>query len=118
MNVSVKPLIAIHLVDDGLRLLVLRELQIGIDHVVHRVQLLVEFLARLCRARRRDVGRDRFLPIADAREDVRRHVLRVRRGRRDLGVSLGRIEPFLGKGRRSRRDGSDSARRRDAAAGA
>jgi hypothetical protein len=39
---------------------------------------------------------DRLLPIADAREDVRRHVLRMRRGGRDLGVQVGRLQAFFG----------------------
>jgi hypothetical protein len=64
------------------------------------VQLLVEILAVLCRACRRDVGRDRLVPSADAREDVRRHVLSVRGGRRNPGVSLGCIQPLFRKRRR------------------
>ena len=78
---------------------VLRELQIGIDQVIGGVQLLAEILAVLCRARRGDVGADQFVPVADAREDVRGHVLRVRRGRRDLGIALGGIDAFLRQGR-------------------
>src|SRR5437667_8903148 len=46
------------------------------------------------------VGADRFLPIADAGEDMRRHVLRMRRRRRDLRIPLGRVEASLRQGRR------------------
>ena len=73
-----------------------RELQVGVDQVVLPVQLVARGLVRLRGLHRRDVGSDRFLPIADAREDVRRHVLRVRRRRRDRSVELGGIEPLLG----------------------
>ena len=91
-----KPVTASHLVDDGLCLLVLSELQIGIDLIVHGVQLVVEILGLLRDARSLDVRCDRFLPVADAREDVRRHVLGVGGGGRDLGVAPRRIEALLG----------------------
>ena len=71
----------------------------GIDHVVLGVQVVADRLLRLRRLHRRDVGVDRFLPVADAGVDVRRHVLGVRRGRRDLGVAVGGVEPLL-RGRR------------------
>ena len=74
---------------------VLPQLQIGIDLVVHGVQLVVVVLGRFRGARRRDVRRDRFIPIADAREDVRRHVLGMGGRGRDLGVTPGRIEALL-----------------------
>ena len=57
-------------------------------------------VVQLRNPRRLGVGRDRFLPVADAREDMRRHVLRVRRAGRDLGITPGRIEPLL-RNRRS-----------------
>jgi hypothetical protein len=85
-----------HLVDDGPRVLVLCELQIGVDHIVLPVQLVAVLLVRLGRAHRRGIGRNRFLPVADAREDVGRHVLRMRRRRRDLGIARGGVETFLG----------------------
>ena len=59
-----------HLVDDGLRFHVLSELQIGINEVVHRMQLVVKILGLLCDTRRFDIRRDRFSPIADARKNV------------------------------------------------
>ena len=45
----------------------------------------------------REVGVDRFLPQAQADEDVRRHVERVRRGRRDLRVAARGVETHRGK---------------------
>ena len=67
--------------------LVLAGLQVRVDDVVHRVQFFRR-RARLARAvGRHDVGVDRFLPGADARERVRRHVQRVRRRRRDRRVA-------------------------------
>jgi hypothetical protein len=63
------------------------------------MQLVVVLLPRLGRARRCVVGGDRFLPIADAREDMRRHMQRVRSPRRDLRVAGGRAQPFIGDGR-------------------
>ena len=89
-----------HLLDDRLRFRILSRLQIGIDEVVHRMQLVVGFIAGFRGARRFRVGADRFLPIADAGEDMRRHVLRMRRCRCDLRIPLGRIEAFLRQGRR------------------
>ena len=84
-----------HLVHDGARLLVLAELQMGIDHVILCVQVIADRFLRLRCFHGRDVGVDRFLPVADAGVDVRRHVLGVRGGRRDLGVTVGGIEPLL-----------------------
>ena len=89
-----------HLIDDGLRFRILPRLQIGIDEVIHRVQLVVGFVAGLGGPRRFRVGADRFLPIADAGEDMGRHVLRMRRCRCDLRIPLRRIEAFLRQGRR------------------
>ena len=59
------------------------------------MQLIVE-IGRVLRDTLRDlVGVYRLLPVADAREDMRRHMLRVRSVRRDLGVELRRIETFF-----------------------
>ena len=61
------------------------------------MQLIVEVLGLLRDTLRDfDVGGDRLLPIADAREDVRRHVLGMGRRGRDLGIAPGGIEAFLG----------------------
>jgi len=79
---------------------VLPELQIGIDHVVHRMQLFVRLLGFLCDTQRHCVGVDRLLPVPDACEDVRRHVLGVRGARSDLGVEPGGFEAFVGQRRR------------------
>ena len=68
----------------------------GIDHVILGVQIVADRLLRLRGLHRGDVGIDRLLPVADAGVDVRRHVLGVRRGRRDLGVAVGRVEALLG----------------------
>src|SRR6516164_1061873 len=89
-----------HLLQERLSFRILPRLQIGIDEVIHRVQLVVGFVAGLGSPRRFRVGADRFLPIADAGEDVGRHVLRVRRRRRDLRIPLGRVEASLRQGRR------------------
>jgi hypothetical protein len=85
-----------HVVDDGARILVLRELQIGVDHVVLAVQLIRRRLVGFGRAHRGLVGGNRLLPVADAGKDVRRHMLRMRRRRRDLGIAHGRVEALLG----------------------
>jgi hypothetical protein len=50
---------------DRAGLLVLRELKVGIDHVVRGMQLFDGFLVRAGRLDRRDVRLDRVLPIAD-----------------------------------------------------
>ena len=89
-----------HLLDGGLRLRILPPLQIGIDEVIHGVQLVMAFIAGLCGARGLGVGADRFLPVADTGEDMGRHVLRVRRCRRDLRIALGGIKAFLRQCRR------------------
>src|ERR1051325_8163519 len=70
-----------------------------VDQVVHRVQLVLPFLACLRGARRGRVRGDRFLPMADSREDMRRHMEGMRRSRGDFGVALGGIESLLGDGR-------------------
>ena len=59
------------------------------------MQLLVRLLALLCGVCGTAVRGDGFLPVADAREDMGRHVLGVRRRWRDLGISLGGVETFL-----------------------
>ena len=76
---------------------VLPQLQMGIGQVVIGVQAV--------RSRGGiDLGRhlvcgNRIVPGPDTREDVRRHVLRVRGGRGDLAVALGRWQPLRGQGR-------------------
>src|SRR3982075_3135380 len=60
------------------------------------MQQLDGFFVRTGRLDRSDVGLDRFLPMADARVDVRWHVLRMRGGRRHLGVAVGSIETLRG----------------------
>ena len=52
-----------HLVDGGPGLAVLGKLQVGIDHVVHRVQLVVRLVAGLRGTRRGGVGGDRLLLV-------------------------------------------------------
>ena len=54
----------------------------------------------LCDTRRFGVGSNRLLPVTEPGENVRRHVLRVCRGRRHLGVAARRREPLLGERRR------------------
>ena len=78
---------------------VLRRLQVGIDAVVHRVQFFGDRPVALRDRARRDVRVDRFLPVADARERVRRHVQRVRRRRRDLRVAPRGVERPIGERR-------------------
>ena len=76
------------------------QLQMGIGQVVIGVQAV--------RSRGGiDLGRhlvcgNRIVPGPDTREDVRRHVLRVRGGRGDLAVALGRWQPLRGQGRGGR----------------
>ena len=63
------------------------------------MQLITDFLVGLRGPHRSRVGRDRFLPIADPGENVRRHVLRVRRIRRDLRIAQRRRQAFGGDAR-------------------
>ena len=60
------------------------------------MQLVVEIGGFLGDTLRDHVGVDQLLPIADAREDMRRHVLRMGGAGRDLGVEPRRVEPLLG----------------------
>ena len=60
------------------------------------MQLIVEIGGFLRDTLRHDVGINRLLPIADAREDMRRHMLRMRGAGRDLGVEPRGLEPLLG----------------------
>ena len=64
------------------------------------MQLLAGSLVALRRRRRARVGRDRILPGADAREDVRGHVQRVRRRGRDARVAARRGQALLRDRRR------------------
>ena len=70
-------------------------MQIGVDQIVLAVHLITGGLVRLGRLHGGKVGRDQVLPETDAREDVRRHVLCMRRSRRDLGVTPGGVDPPL-----------------------
>ena len=81
---------------------VLTELQMRVDHVVHRVHRVVRaqrvgrgLELRFRGPRRCGVGCDRVLPHAQPREDVRRHVQRVRRRWGDRGVTPRRRQPLL-----------------------
>ena len=60
------------------------QLQVRVDHVVHRVdgRVGVGFGVR-----GPAVGGNRFFPVAQPCEDVRGHVQRVRRRRRDVGIA-------------------------------
>ncbi len=64
------------------------------------MQLVVKIRGFLRDTSRFDVGINRLLPVADAGENVRRHVLRVRRTGGHLGVASRRREPLLGERRR------------------
>ena len=55
---------------------------------------------RAWRPRRTRVGVDRFLPVAEPRKGVRRHVQRVRRRRRDFRVTPRRLERAIGQRRK------------------
>src|SRR5438105_13620969 len=79
-------------------------LEVPVHHVVERVELLRRHALEVLRARVLDarierplVGGDRFVPQAEANENVRRHVLRVWRRGRDLRVATGGIEPERGE---------------------
>ena len=87
------------LVGNAPRLGILRDLQVRVRLIVHRVQLFGSrvLLARgLCRSA---IGLDRFLPQAHARERVRRHVQRVRHRRRERRVAARRAQRLLGERR-------------------
>ena len=71
------------------------ELQIGVDDVVHRMQRVIAFVALERHVSRTAVGRRRVLPGADAGEDMRGHVQRMRRGRRDGRVASCRRQTLL-----------------------
>ena len=79
---------------------VLRRLQVRIDSVIHRVQFFGDCAVSLRDRARRDVGVDRFLPVAEPRKRVRRHVQRVRRRRRDFRVTPGGFERPIGERRK------------------
>ena len=81
------------LVDHAARRIVLAKLQVRIDHVVVGVPFVERFVA--ARLRRGAVRLDRLAPGADAGEDVRGHVQRVRRIRRDLAVAARRLDALL-----------------------
>ena len=86
---------------------ILSSLEIPVDRIVERVQLVravvgCRSLPRVCDTRvvGPPVGADRLVPETQADEDVRGHVLRVRRGRRDPGVRPRRGEAVGGHDRR------------------
>src|SRR6266852_1204280 len=60
---------------------------------------LVGFTPLFCYLGRTAIGRDRVFPSADTGKDVRGHVQRVRRRRRDAGVAAGGGQALLGNGR-------------------
>ena len=68
--------------------IVLRGLQVGVDHVVHGVQLIGNLSGISRRRRGGYVGVDGALPIADPCEGVGWHVQSVRRGRGNLSIAL------------------------------
>src|SRR5450759_2427387 len=68
-----------HIVNDGARVLILVELQIGVDQIVLPVHLITGRLFRLGRLHGGNIGRNRVFPESDAGEDMRGHVLRMRR---------------------------------------
>jgi ABC-type multidrug transport system ATPase subunit len=69
--------------DDLSCFLVSSLLEVRVHHVIHRMHGRVGVRLGSGGA---SVGRDRFVPVAQSREDVGRHVERVRRRRRDIGV--------------------------------
>jgi hypothetical protein len=88
------------LLEQGLHFRVLSGLQVCVREIVGRVQRfadVVRFARRVCG---RQVGRDRIVPRAHARKDVRRHVQRVRGLRRDVRVAASGRDRAVGQGRR------------------
>ena len=79
--------------NEGRRLSVLRELQVGVGREVRRVVVVRLNLER------REIRPNGVLPKADHRVDVRGHVTGVRDGRSDLGVAPGRRDALVGEGR-------------------
>ena len=67
--------------------------------VVHGVQPGARLVCGFGRRGRAPVGSNRVLPCANAGENMRRHVERVRCRWRDLGVALCRLQAFLGNRR-------------------
>ena len=86
--------------DRFLRVRVARHLEVRVNLIVDRVQDLVAALVGARGLLGARVRRRRVFPRADARENVRRHVQRVRRRRRDLRVRPRGGEPFLGERRK------------------
>src|SRR3954465_3123133 len=84
-----------HVRDDVAGSAVLRKLEQGVDHIVVGMELLAGVLALLGCLGGTAIGLDGFVPVADAREDVRWHMQCVRRRRRDLGIALGSVETPL-----------------------
>jgi hypothetical protein len=72
---------------------ILRELQMGVDHVVMGMVAVEGCVPR--RLRGGAIRLDRLAPKPEAREDVRRHVQGVRRVGRDLRVKLRGLDAML-----------------------
>src|SRR5476649_2522578 len=89
-----------HVVDNGARVAILVELQIGVDQIVLTVHLISRRLVCLSRLHGGNVGRNRIFPESDSGKDVRGHMLRMRCSRRDLRVAPGGVDPFLRERRR------------------
>ena len=86
-------------IQHALRRRVLSALEVGVHQVVARVQFLGRRALTLRRGDGQQIRLDRRLPVAEARECVRRHVERVRLFGRDGRVSPGRVD----RARRERR---------------
>ena len=84
-----------YLLDSAVGLIILSALQVSVDEIIHRMQLLVEFLAVFSGLGRCRVGFDRLLPVTDACEDVRWHVQCMRSIRRNLGIAARRVDASL-----------------------
>src|SRR5271157_2256450 len=74
------------------RLAILASLEIGIDQVILRVELVAGRVVFPGRGYRDEVGINGFLPQAEPGEDVRGHVKSVWRVRRDRGITSRRVQ--------------------------
>src|SRR5436305_15079156 len=88
------------MVHDSAGCIILGLLQIGIHHVVRRMQFVIDLATRPSYVRRAAVCVSRGLPISDPGKDVRWHVQRMGRIRSYLGITLGGWQAAL----RERRD--------------
>ena len=78
---------------------ILSSLEIRIEQVIFRVQLVPGCIVFPGRRFRSKVGFDRLLPKAQAGKNMRRHMQCMRRVRRDLGIAACCIEGPTGKRR-------------------